>query len=229
MPFEKNAAEIQSRGVLLLIKKFGYFFAGSAAAVSPARPARLGLGELGILLLEPLHAAGVSTNFCLPVQNGWHTPQISTSMFRFIGLPVSNVLPQATLLPAEEMLLPDATPFYMTNLKIETGQSLRGNGALLRTPADVGRNRGEFCQRAFHSNAQFEPGTQGFQILALTNLELRCRISSSILARHRRNSQHGACPHVSPPILRVFPCPTTMIRVWRQNLSTQAILTIAVA
>src|SRR5690606_18977396 len=35
----------------------------------------------------------VSTNFCWPVKNGWHTAQISTRRF-FLTEPVSNVFPQ---------------------------------------------------------------------------------------------------------------------------------------
>src|SRR5262245_43464347 len=35
----------------------------------------------------------VSTNFILPVKNGWHTEQISTEMF-FLVLRVTNLLPQ---------------------------------------------------------------------------------------------------------------------------------------
>src|SRR5947208_16137059 len=35
----------------------------------------------------------VSTNFILPVKNGWHAEQISTEMF-FLVLRVTNLLPQ---------------------------------------------------------------------------------------------------------------------------------------
>ena len=45
-------------------------------------------------LLNRSRRPAVSTNFCLPVKNGWQALQISTAM-RAIVLRVVNVLPQA--------------------------------------------------------------------------------------------------------------------------------------
>ena len=45
-------------------------------------------------LLNRSTRPAVSTNFCLPVKNGWHALQISTVIFGIV-LRVVNVLPQA--------------------------------------------------------------------------------------------------------------------------------------
>jgi hypothetical protein len=45
-------------------------------------------------LLKRSTRPAVSTNFCLPVKNGWHWLQMSTLIFACV-LRVVNVLPQA--------------------------------------------------------------------------------------------------------------------------------------
>ena len=50
--------------------------------------------RLGVRLLQRSTRPAVSTNFCLPVKNGWHWLQISTLIFGSV-LRVTNELPQA--------------------------------------------------------------------------------------------------------------------------------------
>ena len=65
-----------------------YFFAPAGAAV---------FWKLYVppnFLLNFSTRPAVSTNFCLPVKNGWHAEQMSTLIFDIV-LRVVNVLPQA--------------------------------------------------------------------------------------------------------------------------------------
>ena len=50
---------------------------------------------LGVLAAETLHAAAVSSNFCLPVKNGWQFEQISTWMSPLWVDRVVKLLPHA--------------------------------------------------------------------------------------------------------------------------------------
>src|SRR5579871_4344086 len=65
----------------------GYFVAALAAAL-PA-------SALATLRRKRSTRPAVSTSFCLPVKNGWHCAQISTTMSPLLVERVSNVFPQA--------------------------------------------------------------------------------------------------------------------------------------
>src|SRR3954454_15218650 len=72
------------------------YFAAAAFAGAPAGAADV-FWKLYVppnFLLKRSTRPAVSTNFCLPVKNGWHDEQMSTLIFGSV-LRVSKVLPQA--------------------------------------------------------------------------------------------------------------------------------------
>ena len=84
------ADEAQSAAVAADRRKlFGGF---GASAASPVSPGFLRLSQLYLLWNFSTRPV-VSTNFILPVKNGWQAEQISTVMFFFV-LRVTNLLPQ---------------------------------------------------------------------------------------------------------------------------------------
>src|SRR5215217_2817919 len=71
-----------------------YFFPAAGAAAAAAAAVFWKLYVPPNFLLNRSTRPAVSTNFCLPVKNGWQLLQMSTVSF-FCVLRVSNVFPQA--------------------------------------------------------------------------------------------------------------------------------------